>query len=548
MKTRRITALAASGLVAAVVVPSTAHAATGSGVGPHQVVTKASPLAALKSQSAFQKNTVKSRASVAVNGLTASLAATIEGAETFDFDATQSADTASTITSYSIDFGDGTAVQTNTAGTFTHKYGWAGSYTATVTVTDGAGTTATATVSAVTPGSDYTPYGPYRILDTRSGTGAAEHTVAANGTLKLKIAGAGVAGKLIPAGVTAVAMNVTVTNPTQPGFITAYPDGAPAPTASNVNFAKGETIPNLVVVQVGPDGTVDLKNSSKGSVNLVADVVGYYSQTKASQYVSIKPSRLLDTRHGTGTGGVVKQVPANGSITVKVAGVGAIPKSGVTAIAANITVTKPQTIGFVTAYPSGENLPNASNVNYAGGQTVPNMSTTPVGGNGDIVVHNSSKGAVDVIIDVSGYFSNLGGAGIGTTTNSYVPESPWRDLDTRKWGGGPLQADTYYFGLWGYPPSDGITGIVFNATATDPQTIGYITLYPVNDESASEIPNVSNVNYAHNQTVANLAFVPLGTNALDEGDGVPRNYMGAANASNGTTDLVLDEEGLFFDN
>ena len=72
-------------------------------------------------------------------------------------------------------------------------------------------------------------------------------------------------------------MNVTVTAPSAPaGHITVYPDGTTLPTASNLNFTAGETVPNLVITPVGSDGEVDLYNGSAGTVQLVADVSGYF--------------------------------------------------------------------------------------------------------------------------------------------------------------------------------------------------------------------------------------------------------------------------------
>lgn len=550
MKTRHIAALAVTGLAAAIVVPTGAQAATAHGGGHAVAGAAARPTTAENRTDPFQKNVVRSRPSTTVGGLTASLAATTEGAETFYFDATGSTDTASPIVNYSVDFGDGSAPQTSSSGTFTYKYAWAGTYTATVTVTDAVGTTATATVTVTTPGSDYTPYGPTRILDTRIGTGAPAAAVGPNGVVKLQVAGAGGASDPIPAGVTAIAMNVTVTAPSSAGFITAYPDGVATPNASNINYGPGKTIPNLVVVQVGADGIVDLKNSSAGTVQLVADVVGYYSQTKASQYVSISPFRLLDTRNGTGTG-VVRQVGANSSITVQVAGADAalVPNTGVTAIAANITVTKPHTNGFVTAYPSGDSLPNASNVNYGSGETVANMATIPVGSNGEIVIHNSSNGGVDVVIDVSGYFTDLVDAGGSQPTNSYIPNAPVRGLDTRTWGFGPLKSYWYYYELGGWAVGSDVTSVVLNTTITNPKANGFLTLYPVNTRTFSDVPNSSNINFAPGQTVANLAFVPLGTTEYGDGtsDGYEYYWFGAYNASSNTTDLVLDQEGLFLD-
>ena len=64
--------------------------------------------------------------------------------------------------------------------------------------------------------------------------------------------------------------------------MTAYADGAARPTASNLNFVPGQTVPNLVVVPVGANGKVDLYNGSGGTVQLVADVEGYDLGTAAT--------------------------------------------------------------------------------------------------------------------------------------------------------------------------------------------------------------------------------------------------------------------------
>ncbi|HUN35601.1 MAG TPA: fibronectin type III domain-containing protein [Trebonia sp.] len=70
---------------------------------------------------------------------------------------------------------------------------------------------------------------------------------------------------------------MTVTQPTATsGVLTVYPDGESPPAASNLNFVSGETVPNLVVVQVGSDGKVGFYNSSGGTVQVVADLSGYF--------------------------------------------------------------------------------------------------------------------------------------------------------------------------------------------------------------------------------------------------------------------------------
>jgi hypothetical protein len=86
------------------------------------------------------------------------------------------------------------------------------------------------------------------------------------------------AGALItvPTNVTAVVLNVTVTEPAASGYVTVYPDGKPRPTASNLNWDKNETIANLVVVPV-VNGRIDLYNGSAGGAYVIADLAGFFT-------------------------------------------------------------------------------------------------------------------------------------------------------------------------------------------------------------------------------------------------------------------------------
>ena len=127
--------------------------------------------------------------------------------------------------------------------------------------------------TATSAGGGLTPLQPSRLLDTRDGTGAPAGAVAAHATVRLQVTGRGG----VPAtGVSAVVLNLTVTRPQAPGFITAYRGGT-RPAASNVNFSPGQTVPNLVVVPVDADGTVSLYNGSAGTVQLIADTSGWFA-------------------------------------------------------------------------------------------------------------------------------------------------------------------------------------------------------------------------------------------------------------------------------
>ncbi|HVL03663.1 MAG TPA: S8 family serine peptidase, partial [Acidimicrobiales bacterium] len=120
----------------------------------------------------------------------------------------------------------------------------------------------------------FQPLEPSRILDTRSGNGAPKAKVGQGATLDLQVTGR---GGVPAAGVSAVVMNVTVTEPSASSFLTAWPTGSTRPNASNLNYVAGQTVPNLVVAKVGTNGKVSLFNLS-GNTHVIADVVGWYSE------------------------------------------------------------------------------------------------------------------------------------------------------------------------------------------------------------------------------------------------------------------------------
>jgi Bacterial Ig-like domain (group 3) len=145
-------------------------------------------------------------------------------------------------------------------------------FTPTNTATFSASTSPAVAYQITPPAGGLTSLTPDRLMDTRSNLGATG-PVGAGATVKLKVAGVGP----VPAsGVGAVVLNVTVTAPTASSYVTVYPDGVTRPTASNLNFVAGQTVPNLVVATVGADGYVDFYNAV-GNVQLIADVAGWLS-------------------------------------------------------------------------------------------------------------------------------------------------------------------------------------------------------------------------------------------------------------------------------
>lgn len=438
-----------------------------------------------------------------------------------------------------IAWGDGQTTTSRAYGTSdltaSHKYAKAGAFPLTVTVTDPYGNTVSTSTTWLTLGRNFTAFGPTRILDTRNGTGATKAKVAGHGTVRVQVSGR----NGVPAA-TAAVLNLTVTNATVGGVITAYPDGTTRPTTSNLNFVAGQTVPNLSVVPIGANGYVDLYNSSPSPVDLIADIDGYYGVDGTNYYQPLAPFRAADTRYGTGT--PKRQIGSGGSITVQIAGndKGLIPASGVSAVALNVTVANNKGGGVLTVYPDGKAKPVASNLNFVGGRIIANSVVTPVGSDGKIrVALNAGAKPVDVIVDVVGYYS-------ASAKGAYVATKPTRLLDTRdaaQWGGGPLGPGDYVF-MPLTPGEPDYTGMVLNTTVVNTTGNGWLGVapdpyteaqYDANPDLFAKAPVSSTLNWVKRQIVPNMVQASLGKNGI----------IDFFNQSGGNTDLVVDMFGFY---
>jgi hypothetical protein len=80
----------------------------------------------------------------------------------------------------------------------------------------------------------------------------------------------------VPAsGVVAVVANITATDTTAQSYLTAWPTGALQPTASDLNWVSGLTVPNMAVVGLGTGGHISVYVNG-GSADVIVDVTGWY--------------------------------------------------------------------------------------------------------------------------------------------------------------------------------------------------------------------------------------------------------------------------------
>jgi hypothetical protein len=248
----------------------------------------------------------------------------------------------------------------------------------------------------------YSASQPARLMDSRPGATtidtqfAGTGVVAADSTMSLRVAGRGG----VAANALAATLNFTVTQPSAAGHITVYPCGTVRPLVSTLNFSQGQTIANSAVARPGTSGDVCIYTTT--ATHLIVDVNGAFPS--GSSFTTLSPSRLVDSRPGTGTidGQQVGfgLIPAGSTTEVIVGGRAGMPATPY-AVTMNMTVTQPAAAGHLTVYPCGTTRPNASNINFTAGQTIANAVVAKVGSNGRVCVYNAS--ATHLIMDATGY-------------------------------------------------------------------------------------------------------------------------------------------------
>lgn len=81
----------------------------------------------------------------------------------------------------------------------------------------------------------------------------------------------------IPVGARAVAINITVTQPSKAGDLRFFPAGGPLPFASTINYRVGQTRANNAIVALGAGGDLTVHSDQpSGTVQLIIDATGYF--------------------------------------------------------------------------------------------------------------------------------------------------------------------------------------------------------------------------------------------------------------------------------
>ena len=243
---------------------------------------------------------------------------------------------------------------------------------------------------------------PSRVLDTRSGA-----RLPASSKLTLAVP----AG--IPSDAVALALNITVTESSGPGFVTQFPAGRAMPTSSVLNVDHANQ--TRAAAGIFPVSAAGATLYLSGGGHLVVDIVGYFTGPSAAGssdglFTAFDPARLMDTRGASPLGNGMPLYPG-GSLEL------ATDRGG--SMAYNITSVEGAS-GYLTAYPAGSDRPGTSSVNsVGGGDTVANFAITQMSNRGLAVF---AQNTTHVLVDVQGWFSGpTATATLGPLPNTAPP-------------------------------------------------------------------------------------------------------------------------------
>ncbi len=227
-------------------------------------------------------------------------------------------------------------------------------------------------------------------------------------------------------------------------------------------------------------------------------------------FVSVSPSRLLDTRPGNSTidGQMAGIGPRpGGSVTeVQIAGRGGIPSDALAA-ALNVISLNQTGEGFVSVYPCGIPVPGTTNINFSAKSVASNMVITKLGTGGKICLYSNVTS--DLVVDVNGAFPVASSA-------SFTNINPARMLETRP---GYYTVDGQYNSIGRFAPGSitqlqiagragvpaDVSAVSLNLIGISAQSDGYLVVYPCD----SGVPNTSTLAYRAGKVVANATIAKV---------------------------------------
>ncbi len=211
----------------------------------------------------------------------------------------------------------------------------------------------------------------------------------------------------VPEGAAAYSFTITVVPPGPLMFITAWPSGGPQPNVSSINSPTGRILANSVVLPVASDGSIDVYAYNR--TDFLVDINGYYAPDDGVNgllYFPVPQCRAADSTSSllpSPFGGPICETRTSRSLAIPSSPACSSIPTNAKAFAVNVTaLPNGAAMPFITAYPTGQDRPNASILNAFQGQIVTNSAIVPAGPNGSIDIYTYTR--THVVVEISGYF------------------------------------------------------------------------------------------------------------------------------------------------
>lgn len=264
---------------------------------------------------------------------------------------------------------------------------------------------------------------------------------------------------------------LTVASPRSAGYLTAYPCDSTRPTASNGNYAAGQTVATFVTVRTDAAGAFCV--FTPAATHIVFD------QVVAASLPVATPTRVLDTRRPEDGAAVL---PAG---TVRAVATG-VPRATVIGM---LTATGASRTGYLTVFPCDVQPPDVSHLIFPPAASVANQAVVRTDDQGRFCIAGNAD--VHVIFDQVAASPDLG------SLQALAPSQ--RRIDTRK----DLPAMPVDGQIVRVPTGVRSGTVIGNLTVTEGLRPGYFIAFPCDGAP----PVASNLNYVARQTVSNVAAV-----------------------------------------
>lgn len=381
---------------------------------------------------------------------------------------------------------------------------------------------------------------PQRVLDTRPtspiGPSVLTGRLWRGEILELPVAGVGT----VPAGATAVAVNITTVAPDRPSYVQALPTRRAAIGAySNLNVdTVGQTRANFAIVPVGERGSISIYSIAEGHV--VVDLLGWFVPTSgpvaAGRFVELPAAqRLLDSRRDAPAG------PLTSFVTRRVPMPTGVPAGQVAALVVTVTATASSQPGWVQIHPADRPgvIGRTSTVNVAPGTTVANTAIVPIGTSGAAVTgYFAGGGSSHAVVDAIGYITSQAAA--TSDAGRYRPVRPARAFDSRR-SGGPLRDRQSLVidasSAAGVSVPDTASAVLWNMAIVEAARAGYLRAWA----AGAPEPPTSSLNWVRPGEIRAAAVIA----AVDRGRTRVRVDDGSANQPGALGHVLADVFGYF---